>query len=102
MMNDNDNSTPVSGVTFAEAAEGMARLAEAWAKYPDGEPDAPEDSPELAAAKRDIAALLWLNGNCEYCAFGRKEEYSGAVHWSCSFEPGEACTPEWRGMKGED
>jgi len=54
---------------------------------------------ELEAAKRDIAALLWLNGNCEYCAYGQKEEYSGAVHWSCSFEPGEHCTPEWRGAR---
>ena len=92
----------MSGVTFAEVTEGMARLAEAWAKYPDGEPDAPEDSPELAAAKRDIAALLWLNGNCEYCYHGIKDQYAGAVRWKCGLEPGVHCAPEWRGMKGAD
>lgn len=26
----------------------------------------------LGTAKVDIAALLWLNGNCEYCEHGEK------------------------------
>ena len=55
---------------------------------------------ELVAAKRDIAALLWLNGECEYCKYGRKEEYSGAERWSCSLGAGN-CFPEWRGEKKE-
>ena len=29
---------------------------------------------EVAAARRDIAALLWLYGHCEYCAHGQKLE----------------------------
>ena len=28
----------------------------------------------INAAATDIAALLWLNGNCEYCEHGEKEE----------------------------
>ena len=32
----------------------------------------------INAAATDIAALLWLNGNCEYCEHGEKEEFSGA------------------------
>ena len=53
---------------------------------------------ELVAAKRDIAALLWLNGECEYCKCGRKEEYSGASRWTCTLGSGN-CFPEWRGAK---
>lgn len=56
---------------------------------------------ELEAAKRDIAALLWLNGNCEYCKHGRKEEYSGASRWTCALGSGADCYPEWRGKEGE-
>lgn len=54
---------------------------------------------ELEAAKRDIAALLWLNGNCEYCKHGVKEEYSGANRWSCALGSGVDCRPEWRGSE---
>lgn len=54
---------------------------------------------ELEAAKRDIAALLWLNGNCEYCKYGRKEEYSGASRWTCGLGSGSDCYPEWRGKE---
>lgn len=56
---------------------------------------------ELEAAKRDIAALLWLNGECEYCKYGRKEEYSGASRWTCTLGSRENCFPEWRGTKEE-
>lgn len=51
----------------------------------------------LDAAKTDIAALLWLNGNCEYCAHGRKEEFSGANRWYCALGNGVECKAEWRG-----
>lgn len=51
----------------------------------------------LKAAKDDIAALLWLNGNCEYCKYGKKLTYSGAQRWTCSREDGK-CEPEWRGV----
>ena len=37
----------------------------------------------INAAATDIAALLWLNGNCEYCEHGEKEEFSGANRWHC-------------------
>ena len=50
---------------------------------------------ELDAAKTDIAALLWLNGNCEYCAHGRKEEFSGANRWHCALGNGVDCKAEW-------
>lgn len=55
----------------------------------------------LAAAEKDIAALLWLNGNCEYCAHGKKEEYFGATRWNCglSGENGFHCLPKWRGRR---
>lgn len=52
---------------------------------------------KLEEAKRDIAALLWLNGNCEYCAYGEKEEYSGANRWICKLGNGVDCRPEWKG-----
>ena len=53
---------------------------------------------DLGAARADIAALLWLNGNCQYCGFGRKDEYSGANRWRCGRPGGAAnCRPEWRG-----
>lgn len=51
----------------------------------------------LAYAKDDIAALLWLNGNCQFCKFGKKEEYRGASRWRCGREKGAAdCKPKWR------
>lgn len=53
---------------------------------------------KLEEAKRDIAALLWLNGNCEYCAYGVKEEYSGANRWSCKLGNEIDCKPEWKGI----
>lgn len=61
---------------------------------------APMASQEAAmeAAKADIAALLWLNGNCEYCKHGVKDTYSGASRWRCSLGNGVDCRPEWRGV----
>lgn len=50
----------------------------------------------LEIAKEDIAALLWLNGNCEYCLYGKKEEYSGAIRWTCSRDGADDCKPGWR------
>lgn len=51
----------------------------------------------LEYAKDDIAALLWLNGNCNYCKYGIKEEYRGASRWGCAREKGAAdCKPKWR------
>ena len=56
-----------------------------------------KDKERLQAAECDIAALLWLNGNCEYCAYGRRDEYSGANRWRCSRDKGAAdCKPIWR------
>lgn len=56
-----------------------------------------EAQAELDAAKADIAALLWLDGRCEYCQFAKKEEYSGAVRWGCKSDNATACQPKWRG-----
>ena len=52
----------------------------------------------LDAAEADIAALLWLNGSCEYCAHGEKVSFSGAARWRCKLESGVECCPEWRGL----
>lgn len=52
---------------------------------------------ELDAAKTDIAALLWLNGDCQYCAHGEKEEFSGANRWHCRLGSGVDCRAVWRG-----
>lgn len=52
---------------------------------------------EVAAAKRDIAALLWLDGRCEYCGHGQKVSYSGASRWTCKLGGAAECRPEWRG-----
>lgn len=52
---------------------------------------------ELECAKRDIAALLWLDGQCQYCKFGKKDEYSGANRWRCKLGSAANCRPEWRG-----
>lgn len=54
---------------------------------------------ERDAAKTEIAALLWLNGNCEYCHFGAQEQYSGASRWTCKLGSGTECRPEWRGSQ---
>ena len=51
----------------------------------------------INAAATDIAALLWLNGNCEYCGHGEKEEFSGANRWHCRLGNGIDCRPVWRG-----
>lgn len=51
----------------------------------------------INAAATDIAALLWLNGNCEYCEHGEKEEFSGANRWHCRLGNGIDCRPVWRG-----
>lgn len=57
---------------------------------------------ERDAAKTDIAALLWLNGNCEYCRFGLQETYSGANRWTCKLGLGAECRAEWCGLQKED
>ena len=51
----------------------------------------------INAAATDIAALLWLNGNCEYCEHGEKEEFSGANRWHCRLGNGIDRRPVWRG-----
>lgn len=51
----------------------------------------------INAAATDIAALLWLNGNCEYCEHGEKEEFSGANRWHCRLGNGIDYRPVWRG-----
>lgn len=48
------------------------------------------------AAKRDIAALLWLEGRCDYCKYGAKDEYSGANRWFCTRGGIADCKPRWR------
>lgn len=52
---------------------------------------------ELAAAKTDIAAILWLEGQCHYCKFAQKVEHSGASRLTCKLGSGAECRPEWRG-----
>lgn len=47
----------------------------------------------INAAATDIAALLWLNGNCEYCEHGEKEEFCGANRWHCRLGNGIDCRP---------
>lgn len=55
----------------------------------------------IEIAKEDIAALLWLNGNCEYCRYGKKEEYCGANRWTCARQSGSIdCKPKWRYANG--
>lgn len=49
------------------------------------------------AAKTDIAALLWLNGNCEYCEHGEEENFCGASRWHCKLGSKFDCKPKWRG-----
>lgn len=56
----------------------------------------------LKAAKNDIAALLWLNGNCEYCKHGECLSYCGATQWHCLLGNGAECRPEWRGARKEE
>lgn len=51
----------------------------------------------LEAAKADIAALLWLNGNCEYCQHGEEEHFQGASRWRCGLGHDAECAPKWRG-----
>lgn len=58
-------------------------------------------STELYQAKNDIGALLFLNGNCEYCANGQVEKYCGAECWSCKLGNGTNCKPVWRGIQKE-
>ncbi len=52
---------------------------------------------EIEAAKRDIAAILWLDGHCDYCAHSQKVSYSGASRWICKLGGATECRPEWRG-----
>lgn len=49
------------------------------------------------AARTDIAALLWLNGNCEYCEHGEEENFCGASRWHCKLDNKFDCKPKWRG-----
>ena len=55
----------------------------------------------LTEARADIAALLWMNGNCEFCRHGRKEKFGRANRWICALGAGEDCHPEWRGSQGD-
>lgn len=52
---------------------------------------------ELSIAKRDIAAILWLNGECRYCKHAKKASYCGAERIECMLEKGSDCRPEWNG-----
>lgn len=52
----------------------------------------------LSKAEMDISALLRLNGNCEYCKHGEKEEFSGTSVWHCRLGNGVDCRPIWRGV----
>lgn len=52
---------------------------------------------ELSIAKQDIAAIIWLNGECRYCKHAKKIEYSGAEQYRCSLGSGSDCCPEWNG-----
>lgn len=56
---------------------------------------------ELYHAKNDIGALLFLNGNCEYCANGQVEKYCDAERWTCKLGNGIVCKPVWRGVVKE-
>lgn len=71
--------------------EQLDKLAEECLRLKQAEAVAVAD---LEAAKRDIAAILWLNGNCDYCAYGRKDEYCGASRWSCALGRTVDCEPE--------
>lgn len=51
----------------------------------------------VEAAKSDIAELLWMCGNCGYCAHGEKMEFGNACRWRCSLDGNSDCHPEWRG-----
>lgn len=64
--------------------------------YESGEMHRPLDE-MLYMAKEDIAALLWLSGDCRFCKYGKKQEYHGASRWICGREKGAAdCKPKWR------
>lgn len=65
----------------------------------DGITEAFKKAEELSDAKRDIEALIWLNGDCKYCKYGEKESYSGAERWNCKLGNTIDCRPEWRGDK---
>lgn len=57
---------------------------------------------ELRAAKTDIASLLWLNGNCEYCKHGQIEKYGNAERWKCKLGNGVDCHAQWRGIENKE
>ena len=57
---------------------------------------------ELEAAKTDIASLLWLNGNCEYCKHGQIEKYGNAERWKCKLGNGVDCHAQWRGIEEDE
>lgn len=52
---------------------------------------------ELSAAKRDIAAIIWLTGECKYCKHAKKITYSGAEQFQCTLGGSSDCRPEWNG-----
>lgn len=53
----------------------------------------------VEAAESDIAELLWMNGNCEYCLHGKKVKFGHACRWQCSLDGDSVCRPEWRGVQ---
>lgn len=52
---------------------------------------------KLEVAEADIAAILWLSGECQYCKYAQKVEYSGASRLTCELGSAAACRPEWKG-----
>lgn len=52
---------------------------------------------ELSIAKRDIAAIIWLTGECKYCKHAKKISYSGAEQFQCALGSNADCRPEWNG-----
>lgn len=52
---------------------------------------------ELSIAKRDIAAIIWLAGECRYCKYAKKVSYSGAEQLKCALGSVADCRPEWNG-----
>lgn len=95
-QNNNDVGSILSLLEFLNdngdiSYDGYSKLFDAIAPLADMEQ-------QLKAAKDDIAALLWLNGSCEYCAHGIQDTYCGATRWRCKLGDGVDCRPEWRGI----
>lgn len=49
---------------------------------------------ERFAAASDIARLIWLYGDCKYCAHSKGKARHKKLDGSC-----KVCEPKWRGMK---